>query len=83
MDSSSESESESYVPEQHRNGVSSGIYNGAYVDDASSTISDELFKSNSEGPEESHGKSVHGSSHIWGILSCIIQQLSCIYILKL
>ena len=33
-----------------------GRHNEAYLDDASSTISDELFKSNSEGQGANHGK---------------------------
>jgi len=32
-----------------------GQHNDAYIDDASSTVSDEMFKSTSEGPAHSNG----------------------------
>ena len=61
MDSSSESESESgrHSPAARMtNGgiTAAGVYNGAFLDDASSTISDELFKSTSEGADDNNSK---------------------------
>lgn len=47
IDTSSESESDS--------GMAPGHPNDAYIDDASSTISDEMFKSTSDGNKDTNG----------------------------